>query len=293
MDVDGEQEYDEDCTGERIVHVRELVRRLPLQSDFFKQVEELEPLSQAFLLDTLNAILDARANSFVSFEDFKRISKKLLFNITNSHLNPAYSREAVQLAETFRTSEAHQKCYLKRSNMFIESSTVKINNKSVGQYINVIELSQLILKNVSVVQSIVDEQKRVPQKKFAKYDNELCCSIERQNLLAGRLRLELGIDDFSITKQSRKFFAVYGVFTNIPPKERLKRRDIFLIAIAEREVLKNANVSINEFMQQLVSDLKELTENGIPIRVRYESGRERTMTIKATLSALVADNLGE
>lgn len=293
-DIDG-FDYDideEEYIHDRVVGVKELVSSLLDQSRYFDNVNSLNERNKAFVEDVLLDIMHSRLDSTSSFEDFKRTSKQLL-NSVLKNLDSDISSKAVELIKEFRKSEPLQRAYLKRKDTYVPSEPVIINDIEVGQYVSLKQLAKLALKNKSIVQSILDERKLPIQNKFDVYNSELSCSSERQNLLLGKLRIELGIDDFSVTKQNRKFFAVYGSFTNIPIEERLKRKDIFLIAMADRKVLKEGKISVNQFLRKLTEDLQSLAQDGVPIRVQFTGGVEKTITIKATLSSLVADNLGK
>lgn len=291
MDIDlpcDNQQYHND----RVIQVKDLITLLPEESNFFNRIDKLNQQNKRFVEDLMLDIMRGRLETAGSLEDYRRTGKILLHNVFND-LDVGITDESIKLVKDFIKSDSHQLAYLKRKNTYISPKNISVNNVTVGQYIDLKLLCEVILKNPSIVQSILNEQKMTIRHKFEKYDSELCCSVERQKFLLGRLRIELGIDDFSVTKQNRKFLAIYGSFSNTPIDQRLKRNDIFLLGMADRQVMKEVKCSVNQVLSELIADLYTLTVTGLPIRVQFENLGEKIISIKCTLSSIVGDNLGK
>ena len=95
---------------------------------------------------------------------------------------------------------------------YVPQSEIIIDGKCAGYYVNLKKLSVIILKNASIVESTLLEQKRKASflsiDNFEFYNNELTCSKNRFDRLIGNLRI---VDDFSITKEANhKYFIAYA-----------------------------------------------------------------------------------
>lgn len=122
---------------------------------------------------------------------------------------------------------------------YIQEIEIMINGECSGYRVSLKKLSSMILRNSTIVESILCELKQkstlLPIENFEIYHSDLTCCKERFNRLSGNLRVKIGFDDFTVTTEAHhKYFVMYASFTNIPIKRCLKREDVFLLAIARR-----------------------------------------------------------
>ncbi|KAJ6223574.1 hypothetical protein RDWZM_002119 [Blomia tropicalis] len=78
----------------------------------------------------------------------------------------------------------------------------------------------------------------------------------------------------------------------MPIENRLKRDDIFVIAIAKRSNMKNLNVTVNDILRPIVDELHELEFVETQIMMFLKNKSSKTVSIRAVLASLVGDNLG-
>lgn len=242
-------------------------------------------------------VLSNRFEKNVSFAVLKSIfTDSFDWQLQSPNTSPEMAA-LIDRVKTFANSNHLQQVFVRQMHTFIEPENLIVNETYIGQIVRLKKLALLALSNVSIVQSIIDEQKLVGQPvdgKYERYDSELTCDPQRRQRLLGKLRIEIGYDDFSLTNRSRtkhKYFAAYMQFTNIPAKHRLKLNDTFLLVMANRKLMKKGNVSINQLLEPVFEDLKFLDETGIDISYKTLNGNEQVLNIKGVLSALVSDNL--
>lgn len=240
---------------------------------------------------------------FIKNIPFSTVQKLFLDSLSWQLENPELSLNMSQLIErvkTFASSDFLQQLFLRNSGYLIEPIDLVVNNKCIGQRVSLVELSRAILSNHSIVKSILEEEKsaHVPISKFEKYDSELTCNEERRKRINGKLRIQINGDDFTITRMNRankhKYYAMYATFTNIPPKERLKRDFIFLLAIFNRSAMKDDDpskvASFSDAVVPLFEELRTLEEEGIEVTLVDSAGAQLKRTIKGVLSAFSCDN---
>ena len=78
----------------------------------------------------------------------------------------------------------------------------------------------------------------------------------------------------------------------MPIENRLKRDDIFVIAIAKRSNMKNLNVTVNDILRPIIDELHELEFVETQIMMFLKNKSSKTVSIRAVLASLVGDNLG-
>ncbi|KAI2797355.1 hypothetical protein BLOT_011336 [Blomia tropicalis] len=213
---------------------------------------------------------------------------------------------ASQLLETFETLLDRNKCLndrilnfvgnpklhrelLFKFGTYIPEIEIMINGECAGYRVSLKKLSSMILRNSKIVESILCELKQkstlLSIENFEIYHSDLTCCKERFNRLSGNLRVEIGFDDFTVTKEAHhKYFVMYASFTNIPIKRRLKREDKI-----DHEKL---NITVDDICRPIVEELKELDSVGTDVKVFLKNGSSHIMNIRTVLASLVGDNLG-
>lgn len=206
-----------------------------------------------YLDDKFMAIISARLARPIPFGSFKEVARSLYQSLGDKNIDEDLHRRVEQFIE----SDKLQQHYLSQKGCFVPPRSINIGSPPVpiGFYVDVKQLSSIILSNHHVLTSIIDEQLSSPASLFR---DDLNCSEDRKSLLFGKLRIELSADDFTIKQNNNKYLAVYASFTNIPIKHRLKRDEIFLVAIADRSLMKHLKCDMNNVLQPLVDDLKYL-----------------------------------
>lgn len=261
----------------------------------FLQLDEVE-----YFTKMCYALLRAQTSSNVTFEGFKSIARTLISSaLTDMPGNVNLSDVLIEKLTDFTESRDLQTTFLKQNTDFFESFKIMKDGQEIGRGIEIRRLAQIILKNRSIVNSIlreVEEKNKGHPAKWEKYVTELNCCPERREILLGSLRILIAADDFSITNFKSKYLAIYCSFTNIPIEERLKRKDVFLVGIANREKMASCNATLNDVLEPLVTELEQLLSKGIDIDIHSDDGTNKfteKKNIKVSLSAVVSDNLGE
>lgn len=204
-------------------------------------------------------------------------------------------RKVYEFAREFAASKKCQEIYVQRNGTYIKPEEFKIGEHTVGFKVSLMSLALLILQNVSIVNSILHEEKhREKCENFTIFNSELTCNPKRRERLLGRLRFEIGADDFSLELRgsAHKYYAVYVSFTNIPPKSRLKRGTIYLWAIIWRPKLKEIGASIDDVFSHLRDEMRILSETGVNINCINKDNQLVKKNIKCALSGICGDNLG-
>lgn len=302
--VDLSQEGDENDTeeGEEESHLLQVVRDTSAEgSRFFNGLKS--SFSDNYLAYANQMFCTIVTDRFIKNIPFSTAQKLFLDSLSWQLQNPELSPSMSQLIErvkTFAGSDFLQQLFLRNSGYLIEPIDLVVNNKCIGQRVSLVELSRAILTNNSIVKSILEEENsaHVPISKFEKYNSELTCNEERRKRINGKLRIQINGDDFTITRMNRankhKYYAIYATFTNIPPKERLRRNFIFLLAIFNRSEMKDEDpskvASFSDAVVPLFEDLRILEEEGIEVTIVDSTGAQLKRTIKGVLSAFSCDN---
>lgn len=261
-----------------------------LERDFSSEL--VEYAKEMFL-----KVLSNRFEKNVSFSTLKSVVTDTLNWQLNAPSTTAEMTALINKVKVFVNSDHLQQVFVRQMKTFLEPEDLIINGTYVGQMVSLKKLALLALSDASIVQSIIDEQKLQDQPfdgKYERYDSELTCDPQRRQRLLGKLRIEIGYDDFTLTNRSRtkhKYFAAYMQITNTPAKHRLKLNDTFLLVMANRKLMKTTNVSVNQLLEPAYEDLKFLEEIGINISYKTLNGNENFQNIKGVLSAIVSDNL--
>lgn len=189
----------------------------------------------------------------------------------------------------------------------VENSSTKKKNKgrkviSTFNYVPIKELVKSkvvkcpflvnILKKENIEKTIVQEKlKNGIGRTIECYRSVLDCSMKRYLAQAGKLRLELAIDDFTPTnplgaaRNDYKMLAVYMSINNIPFKLRSKNANIDIVMLCNRRVL--CNYDLKDVFKHLLQDINDIEMNGITIEIDGQS-----LHLEVVLSALIGDNLG-
>lgn len=111
--------------------------------------------------------------------------------------------------------------------------------------------------------------------------------------------MEIGLDDYTITTQSRQshtYLGIYCCVMNVPIVNRLKRNDIFLLALIRRSSMAKANASINDVLRPILEELKMLEDEKSCIvkSVKFVGSNQfEPLRIRAKLASLCGDNVGQ
>nr|XP_027200781.1 uncharacterized protein LOC113794835 [Dermatophagoides pteronyssinus] len=159
---------------------------------------------------------------------------------------------------------------------------------------------RIFLNNKYIISQLVKESVCKQANKFEelKYSEHLNCSIERRNEMMGKLQLEFGFDDFSITNPigvknvNHMYMALYLSSPTIPLQYRLKKNDIFVLMLINRLEMKRAGYELNDVLKPLIEDLKNIMKNGIVKEYIDDTDQRKKMVFKICVSAVCGDNKG-
>ena len=241
---------------------------------------------------------------FVHNVPFSTVQSIHLNSLNWDQMNPEISptmTDLVDRVKNFANSDALQQVYIRSFGTLIEPRDLIIEGRYVGQRVCLLELSNFFLRNCSIVQRILKEKAEIGIPiKYEMLDSELTCSVERRKRLLGKLRFNIGCDDFTVARKhgsKHKYFACYLEFANIPAKQRLKRESIFLLAIISRQLMKEddsvSKLTINQVMKPIFDDLKHMETIGVDINFKTPNDELKTENIKGVISAFCCDNLGQ
>lgn len=107
------------------------------------------------------------------------------------------------------------------------------------------------------------------------------------------LRLHLYMDEFEVVnplgskKSKHKLLAVYFPLGNLGAKLTTKLKHIFLISLCKSMILLDPKYSYEDILKPLVEDLKNLSNDGIPVDVNGSPLR-----ISGAVATVSTDNLG-
>lgn len=269
------------------------------KSSFFAEIStgDLTKNQKDYLNFQMNHIVSVRFSNFVVAS--KHINSIISPCLQGQLLLPSTSdqTQVISLAKKFAQSSHLQEVYVKQFGTYIEPTDLIVNNIKVGHQIDLATLSSLILENSSILESIIAEKANLQQiinKKFTIFDSDLTCSKERLKRLVGKLRFELGADDFTLDNNPKqKYLGVYVTFLNIPLKHRLKRKEIYLLSITSRTLMNSANATAIDVIHQLVSKFKQLETNGVEVVYQNTNGATLSENVQVVLSAISCDNLGK
>ncbi|XP_075679521.1 uncharacterized protein LOC113794835 [Dermatophagoides pteronyssinus] len=159
---------------------------------------------------------------------------------------------------------------------------------------------RIFLNNKYIISQLVNETVCKQTNKFdkLKYFEHLNFSIERRNEMMGKLQLEFGFDDFSITNPigvknvNHMYMALYLSSPTIPLQYRLKKNDIFVLMLINRLEMKRAGYELNDVLKPLIEDLKNIMKNGIVKEYIDDTDQRKKMVFKICVSAVCGDNKG-
>ncbi|KAI2795354.1 hypothetical protein BLOT_016849 [Blomia tropicalis] len=116
----------------------------------------------------------------------------------NTKVASVFSRSLISNILNFTNKEKLHNSYLNDTGLYVKPIPIKKDGINVAQYISPKKLSTIILRNPSIVQSIIEEQSESSEndEPFETYNSELTCCVSRRKELLGKLRIELSNDDF-------------------------------------------------------------------------------------------------
>lgn len=124
--------------------------------------------------------------------------------------------------------------------------------------------------------------------------HDFCCgsTYKKQGTFNSKynVQIQIGADEFDPLDALKskagqhKILGIYFVIRNLPDWCRSKLNNIFLVALVNASDLKQEDCSIDDVLEVIVDELKDLEINGIQI--------DQNTNIKASLVSLIGDNLG-
>jgi hypothetical protein len=198
----------------------------------------------------------------------------------------------------FASSRYLQKIYLTSLGGYVKPTEIPIEianeqEKFTYQYVPIKDVISLALKNPALLREIVREKSQHFAFDNCIFSSELTCDQKRWERIKGKLRIQLYSDEFTISnplgpsRHNQKYMVVYCSFTNLPLKDRLKRKDLFLLIIANHKHIDDQTLSA--ILDPLNYDLEDLFNNGVDIKL----GDGNMLNIECTLSTFIADNLAQ
>lgn len=248
---------------------------------------------QKQIFGIFDKIVELRWTENVPESTFARILDGILeeiFTTISTNLTPKIT-EMCTMVHQFASSLHLQKVYIQTLGTYIEPESMQINDNLTIQYVPISKVAKQAL-NSSVISQIIREQADDFSYQFDNYSSELTCDHQRWLRLKGKLRVELYMDEFTIVnpigahKHEHKYFVAYCSFSNIPPKSRMKRNDIYLLLVANHKTV--TTEVLHQILDRLNAELICLSTNGIDVH-NMTSGK--LINIKGVLAHIVADNL--
>lgn len=259
-----------------------------------------------FVLNLFNEAEQEFLNALFFKIIVERFKNNVSFSVLNSILcgsldcfnilpNQPVSSSLIDAIKKFTNSESLQEKFIDKLGYFIKPEPMMLNEIEIGSRINLIQLSTLVLSNPSILNEIEAEENLIGDAfDDSIFNSVLTCNSKRRQALLFKLRVEFGVDDISIIKRgkNRKYCMVYSIFANVPPEQRLKKKNVYLIAIVNREALKKARGTINDILRPAFASLQSMSTDGINVHIRRKDSSTQTINIKAVLLAVCGDNLG-
>ena len=256
----------------------------------------------------MNIVHDAKYRKFIPFKHVDEIVSKML-TLFKEHKSSSFltdenidSMICVSKSEYFQDQYCQLKyeTYIKPQIIDLKRTVVDENGETTtstvckSSYLNLKLLTCKYLSNGSILKKILKE--RISQKKQqSTIFKEITDGKSFQRLL-GQFKLELGIDDAELSPSNgfsnQKHLFLYGACADIPFEERVRSNDIELILCVNRKkmmtgYMNNRDEALRAFFFKFKSDLEELHNNGINIRIGSEK-----VNVKVNIASISGDNLG-
>ncbi|KAJ6222812.1 hypothetical protein RDWZM_001357 [Blomia tropicalis] len=222
-------------------------------------------------------IIELRFGETIPATTYSRITSEVInqfLELFSDELSVS-SQNLIKQIKRFSSRVYLQKVYLKSLGHLIEPIPITINTPDFElqyQYIPLKDIVNIILKNNSLVEEIIQEQtKEFTSPSNVGYLNELTCEYARWNRINGKLRIQLYSDEFCIvnpvghSRSMHYYLVIYASFTNIPFKYRLKRDNISLVLIVNYRNITPSTTKL--VLEKLNHDMNELVLNGIKMKL--------------------------
>ncbi|KAI2810569.1 hypothetical protein BLOT_001732 [Blomia tropicalis] len=223
----------------------------------------------------LNCIEATKVNE--SSTKWLTLMKELYFS--NTKLTPEQFDNLITVAGSNKHQESYNEFHLQHYYLKPEYFQIKGNDKE---------------KNI-LREKVEIENESVPT-------NQVYYSFKNGDIylerLKGRLKIELFLDDANLSpgnsNKSQKYLNVYATIADFPIERRTHSDDIEVILTVNRKKLMDLSLAdpFNCLFKRMSSELKQLIEKGIELKVELDDKSEKTIIIPVTISAICGDNLG-
>lgn len=158
--------------------------------------------------------------------------------------------------------------------------------------ISVTSFCQKVLKNTSIVDQIISEQRNINHQSTV---IESPLNSQFASRIRGKFKLEIYLDDSQfapsgIFNKTQKYLCVYITAADIPYQFRVKNEDISILLLVNRKKLQNLGLKdqFSALFSEIKTEIIALNTNGL--KVFDSNGRQHI--VKATISTILGDNLG-
>lgn len=239
------------------------------------------------------------------YKYLKKIIHSTVNEMTVDALNAGafrdYSLDEKDFADFYSVAQSdyYQDIYNERSLMSdtVLPKQLQISNNDITlkyTYVPIRIICEKYLKNNSILQKIVSEQRRNSTTHFSdQYSSLLDGSMSTARDIQGALKIELYFDDVELSPangkgKSRKFLQVYASCVDIPFHKRMHQHEIELVMMIDRKVANSLNLDdpLSSLLAPLIQDLQYLLNEGIKVKT---NGRQ--FTVPVVITSILGDNL--
>jgi len=291
---DDEFQHDEDEAPSLNSICVELKKRCSM---FLLQLQEQHKLPQSVrkpVLSSVQSLLTYATTSYSSIISHHLRQADFDFD-RHAELSELLCTDIVTDAIGSLSSEYEMLKYCKNSLNMVEPQQIyldKVNGKDAYQYVSILDVLRLILRQPDILDSILGRQQS---------DSSSLCDFQDGSIYRSHpvfcsskqsLSIHLYTDEFEVVnplgsrKTLHKVLAFYFFIGNLHPRYRAQLRHIYLCILAKNSYISSGQYSMATLLEPLISDLKILAEDGIWIEV---DGRRVHFT--GALATISADNL--